>query len=89
MPQASQSGFLVYVATAGDNRVMVLHMASAAGPPDVVQKVDLAGYAAVGGVSMPAVCFLTGWRAGFRHLFFIPVTALAAAVIQTLHIGPP
>jgi hypothetical protein len=43
----------------------------------------------VGGVSMPAVCFLTGWRVGFRHLFFIPVTALAAAVIQTLHIGPP
>ena len=43
----------------------------------------------VGGVSMPAVCFLTAWRAGFRHLFFIPVVALVSAVIHTLRIGPP
>src|SRR5438874_10708902 len=25
----------------------------------------------VGGVAMPAVCFLASWRAGLRHLFFI------------------
>src|SRR5436190_14839358 len=31
---------------------------------------------AVGGLAMPAVCFLTGWRQSFRHLFFIPVVAL-------------
>lgn len=43
----------------------------------------------IGGVTMPAVCFLTAWRSGFRHLFFIPVTALVIAVIQTLRIGPP
>ena len=43
----------------------------------------------VGGVTMPAVCFLTSWRVGFRHLFFIPVSALVIAVIQTLQIGPP
>src|SRR5438093_13619221 len=24
----------------------------------------------VGGLSMPAVCFLSSWRAGFRHMFF-------------------
>jgi hypothetical protein len=42
----------------------------------------------IGGVTMPAVCFLTSWRVGFRHLFFIPVTALVIAVIQTLRIGP-
>ena len=38
----------------------------------------------VGGVSMPAVCFLSGWKLGFRHLFFIPVTALILAVSWTL-----
>jgi hypothetical protein len=43
----------------------------------------------IGGVTMPAVCFLSSWRAGFRHLFIIPVTALIIAVIQTLRMGPP
>ena len=38
----------------------------------------------VGGVSMPLVCFLTGWRKAFRHLFVIPVTALILAVALTL-----
>ena len=43
----------------------------------------------VGGVTMPAVCFLPSWRAGFRHFFFIPVSALVIAVLQTLLIGLP
>ena len=43
----------------------------------------------IGGVTMPAVCFLTSWRAGFRHFFFIPVSALVIAVLQTLLIGLP
>lgn len=38
----------------------------------------------VGGVSMPTVCFLSGWRKPFRHLFFIPVASLMTAVIATL-----
>ena len=42
----------------------------------------------VGGLAMPAVCFLSAWRAGFRHLFFIPVTALVVAAMQTFWIGP-
>jgi hypothetical protein len=42
----------------------------------------------IGGVTMPAICFLSAWRVGFRHLFFIPVSALIIAVIQTLRIGP-
>src|SRR5262249_40297109 len=29
----------------------------------------------IGGLTMPAVCFLSSWRVGFRHLFFIPVSA--------------
>ncbi len=37
-----------------------------------------------GGVLMPAVCFLTGWRAAWRHLFVVPVLSLIAAVMFTL-----
>src|SRR5437588_10540302 len=33
-----------------------------------------------GGVSMPLVCYLTGWKKPFRNLFFVPVTALVLAV---------
>ena len=38
----------------------------------------------VGGLSMPVVCFLCGWREAFRHLFAIPVAALSAAAVLTL-----
>ena len=38
----------------------------------------------VGGVAMPAVCFLSAWREKCRHLFFLPVLALLAAVVFTL-----
>jgi hypothetical protein len=37
-----------------------------------------------GAVAMPAVCFLSGWRQPMRHLFFIPVVVLVAAVVFTL-----
>src|SRR5437762_12359317 len=43
----------------------------------------------IGGVTMPAVCFLSAWRVGFRYWFFVPVTALVTAVVQTLQMGPP
>ena len=42
----------------------------------------------VGGISMPVVCFLSGWKRPFRQLFFIPVTSLMLAVIFTLQGGP-
>jgi hypothetical protein len=38
----------------------------------------------VGGITMPLACFLTGWRARFRHLFAVPVLALVAAVVLVL-----
>jgi hypothetical protein len=41
----------------------------------------------VGGVAMPAVCFLTAWREPFRHLFFIPVASLVIAVGAILYGG--
>ena len=37
-----------------------------------------------GGATMPAACFLTAWRAGFRHVFAVPVMALTGAVVFTL-----
>ena len=43
----------------------------------------------VGGITMPLVCFLTAWKPPFRHLFFIPVTALCAGVIGVLVKGLP
>jgi hypothetical protein len=42
-----------------------------------------------GGVMMPLVCFLTAWRAAWRHLFILPVLSLIAAVIFTLWGGIP
>lgn len=38
----------------------------------------------VGGVAMPLVCLLAAWRPGWRRVFFIPVTALLAAVALIL-----
>ncbi len=38
----------------------------------------------IGGVTMPALCFLTVWRRPFFHLFAIPVIALFSAVVFTL-----
>jgi hypothetical protein len=42
----------------------------------------------VGGITMPLVCFLSAWRPGCRHLFFIPVIALIAAAVEILQRGP-
>ncbi len=38
----------------------------------------------IGGITMPLVCFLAGWKKPLRHLFFIPVVALITAVVNTL-----
>ena len=43
----------------------------------------------VGGVAMPAVCFLTAYRQSFRHLFFVPVSALVIATLSILMGAPP
>ena len=41
-----------------------------------------------GGISMPAVCFLSAWKPASRHLFFIPVTCLIVAAVEILRSGP-
>jgi len=37
-----------------------------------------------GAVAMPVVCFLSGWKMGFRQLFFVPVGSLVGAVVLTM-----
>ncbi len=38
----------------------------------------------IANVTMPLCCFLAAWRPNFRHLFPVPVVALAAGIVQTL-----
>ena len=35
-------------------------------------------------VLMPAICFLSAWRASFRHLFFLPVGCVLVGVLGIL-----
>jgi hypothetical protein len=41
----------------------------------------------LGALTMPTVCALSAWRRSFRHLFFIPVLSLIAAVADFLWEG--
>ena len=34
----------------------------------------------VGAITMPLVCYLSAWKKFFRHIFFIPVLSLIAAI---------
>jgi hypothetical protein len=75
---------LGHIALAALGMLNVLYALSPApAEPSVHDQLASVGFL-VGGVSMPAVCFLTGWKKPFRFLFFIPVTALIVAVISTL-----
>lgn len=38
----------------------------------------------VGAATMPTNCFLTAWRGGFRHAFFIPAGATMAGILSFL-----
>jgi hypothetical protein len=37
-----------------------------------------------GAGAMPLVCYLSAWRKGFRHLFFLPAGAVALAIALVL-----
>jgi len=41
-----------------------------------------------GGIAMPVVCFLSAWKAVFRHLFFIPVVLLVSGVGLVIYLTP-
>ena len=56
---------------------------SAAGGGDTMLSVASVLFIA-GAVAMPAVCYASAWRDGFRHLFFIPVVCLVGATAATL-----
>jgi steroid 5-alpha reductase family enzyme len=80
---------LGHVALAALGMMNVLYgLGVAASDTSFVDRLASAGFLA-GGVTMPAVCFLTAWRTGFRHLFFIPVLSLVTAVLLTLYRGVP
>ena len=51
-----------------------------------VPAVASAGFV-LGALAMPTVCFLSAWRASFRHLFFVPVAALIVATADFLFRG--
>ncbi len=38
----------------------------------------------VGAIAMPTVCYLSAWKRGFRHLFFIPASAVTLGVAAFL-----
>jgi hypothetical protein len=80
---------LGHIALAALGMINILYgLSSMASQPSFGAQVASVGFI-VGGVTMPAVCFLSSWRVGFRHLFFIPVSALVIAAMQTLWIGLP
>jgi hypothetical protein len=39
----------------------------------------------VGAVAMPSVCYLSAWKKPFRHLFFIPASAVTLGVATFLY----
>jgi len=43
--------------------------------PPAYERAASAGFA-IAAVTMPACCFLTAWRSGFRHLFPLPVVSV-------------
>jgi predicted TIM-barrel fold metal-dependent hydrolase len=76
------------IAMAALGAINVLYSFSrGASEPSLESSVASIGFI-VAGAAMPALCFLTAWRAGFRRLFFLPVCFLAIAVVQTLRVGP-
>ena len=42
------------------------------------------GLLLAGAVLMPLVCYLSAWRAGFRHLFFLPASSVTLGVAAFL-----
>jgi hypothetical protein len=75
---------LGHVALAALGMINLLYALSPWPSVDTWQGVWAGWLWAVGGVAMAGVCFLSGWRESFRHLFVVPVGALCGAVVLTL-----
>ena len=80
---------LGHIALAALGAINVLYSLSPISTETLVRaKIASFGFA-IGGATMPAVCFLAAWRTSYRRLFFIPVAALVVATIQVLRMGRP
>lgn len=75
---------LGHIAMAALGMVNVLYAISPWPPGDTAHAAVAGVCWILGGVSMPAVCWLTAWRSWGRWLFGIPVTALISAAVWTL-----
>jgi hypothetical protein len=74
---------LGHIALAALGMMNVLFSISPWPPPGTWLASSASACFALGAVTMPAVCFLTAWRGGFRHLFAVPVVTLLLAVVFT------
>ncbi len=74
---------LGHIALAALGMLNVLYALSPWPPPSAWQAEAASWCFVAGGTLMPLVCFLTAWKEPFRHLFFLPVTALAGAAVLT------
>ena len=79
-------GHIALVALGGIN---VLYGVSPLPQPERWQCLAASMCFLAGGVAMPAVCFLTGWREWFRRFFFVPVAMLVSAVVFVVLGGAP
>ena len=70
---------LGHISFLGTGLLNVAAALTVAARPEMGPPVWVSWLLVVGAVTMPAVCFLSAWRDGFRHLFFIPVVSLIVA----------
>ncbi len=75
---------LGHIALAALGMMNVLYSFSPWPEPSTWRALAASSCFVVGGISMPMVCFLSGWKKPFRHLFFVPVVSLILAVVFTL-----
>jgi hypothetical protein len=80
---------LGHIALAALGMLNVIHSLSPVAAQSSTRALIASGGLIVGGVCMPAVCFLAAWRPALRRWFFLPVIALVVAVVQILIMGPP
>jgi hypothetical protein len=75
---------LGHIALAALGMVNLLYALSPWPEPSRWQAVPASAFFVIGAVSMPAVCFLTGWKKTFYIWFVIPVASLISACLLTL-----
>lgn len=80
---------LGHIALAALGMMNVLYGISPCPSPDLWQAQAASWCFVGGGITMPAVCFLSGWKEPFRYLFFVPVAFLIMATLFTLRGGTP